>query len=87
METVYVMASIMLIVLTFLCLIRAAIGPTTADRVVAINVIGTKTMVIIALVSFIFGQEFFLDVSLVYALIAFVMTIGVAKYMERGALD
>ncbi len=87
MHTIYTVAAIMLLILTFLCLIRAAIGPTTADRVVAINVIGTKTMVIIALVSFIFGQEFFLDVSLVYALIAFIMTIGVAKYMEKGALD
>ena len=87
MERVYVIASIILMVLTFLCLLRAVIGPTTGDRVVAINVIGTKTMVIIALVSFIFGQEFFLDVSLVYALIAFVMTIGIAKYMEKGALD
>jgi len=86
-HTIYTVAAIMLLILTFLCLIRAAIGPTTADRVVAINVIGTKTMVIIALVSFIFGQEFFLDVSLVYALIAFIMTIGVAKYMEKGALD
>ncbi len=87
METIYTAASIMLLVLTFLCLVRAALGPTTGDRVVAINVIGTKTMVIIALVSFLFGQEFFLDVSLVYALIAFILTIGVAKYMEKGALD
>lgn len=87
METVYIISSIMLLILTFLCLFRAAIGPTPADRVAAINVIGTKTMVIIGLVSFIFGQEFFLDVALVYALIAFVMTIGVAKYMEKGALD
>ncbi len=87
METIYASAAIMLLVLTFLCLIRAALGPTTGDRVVAINVIGTKTMVIIALVSFLFGQEFFLDVSLVYALIAFILTIGVAKYMEKGALD
>jgi len=86
-ETIYTVAAIMLLVLTFLCLVRAALGPTTGDRVVAINVIGTKTMVIIALVSFLFGQEFFLDVSLVYALIAFILTIGVAKYMEKGALD
>lgn len=87
MATVYLVAASILMVLTFLCLTRAALGPTAADRVVAINVIGTKTMVIIALVSFLFGQQFFLDVALVYALIAFVMTIGVAKYMEKGALD
>ncbi len=87
LTAVYSVAVIMLMVLTFLCLTRAALGPTAADRVVAINVIGTKTMVIIALVSFLSGQQFFLDVALVYALIAFVMTIGVAKYMEKGALD
>ncbi len=87
METVYIISAVGLLALTFLCLLRAAVGPTAADRVAAINVIGTKTMVIIGLVSFIFGQEFFLDVALVYALIAFVMTIGVAKYMEKGALD
>jgi len=86
-ETVYIISAVGLLALTFLCLLRAAVGPTAADRVAAINVIGTKTMVIIGLVSFIFGQEFFLDVALVYALIAFVMTIGVAKYMEKGALD
>jgi len=83
---VYMVAAISLLVLTFLCLIRAAIGPSAADRVAAINVIGSKTMVIISLVSFLFGQEFFLDVALVYALIAFLMTVGVAKYMEKGVL-
>ena len=87
MNTVYTMATILLLLLTFLCLTRAALGPTAADRVVAINVIGTKTMVIIALISFLFGQEYFLDVSLVYAMIAFVMTVGIAKYMEKGVLD
>lgn len=86
MDAVYLSAAIILTLLTFLCLTRAALGPTAADRVVAINVIGTKTMVIIALVSFHFGQQFYLDIALVYALIAFAMTIGVAKYMEKGAL-
>jgi multicomponent Na+:H+ antiporter subunit F len=87
LTTVYTVGTIVLLILTFLCLTRAALGPTAADRVVAINVIGTKTMVIIALISFLFGQEFFLDVSLVYALISFIMTIGVAKYMQKGALS
>jgi len=87
MMSVFYISAIILLLLTFLCLTRGALGPTVADRVAAINVIGTKAMVLIALVSFIFGQEFFLDIALVYALIAFVMTIGVAKYMEKGALD
>jgi len=79
--------AIALILVTFLCLYRAAVGPTTADRVVSINVVGTKTVIIIALVSLVFHQEFFLDVALVYALISFTATIGVAKYLEKGALN
>lgn len=80
------LAAVLLLLLTFLCLIRASLGPTSADRVAAINVIGTKTVVLIALVSFISGQEYFLDVALIYALIAFVMTLGVARYLEKGSL-
>ncbi len=87
MLNINTVAAVLLLILTFLCLVRAIIGPTAADRVVAINVIGTKTMVLIALVSFISGQEYFLDVALIYALIAFVMTLGVARYLERGTLE
>ncbi len=87
MLNINTVAAVLLLILTFLCLMRAILGPTAADRVVAINVIGTKTMVLIALVSFISGQEYFLDVALIYALIAFVMTLGVARYLERGTLE
>lgn len=80
-------AAVLLLLMTFLCLLRAVVGPTAADRVVAINVIGTKAMVLIAMVSFIGGQQFFIDVALVYALIAFVMTLGVARYLEKGTLE
>ena len=87
MTNINTVAAVLLLILTFLCLMRAILGPTAADRVVAINVIGTKTMVLIALVSFISGQEYFRDVALIYALIAFVMTLGVARYLERGSLE
>jgi multicomponent Na+:H+ antiporter subunit F len=87
LEQILTATAIILTAAAFLCLYRAASGPTASDRVVSINVIGTKTVVIIALVSMIFHQEFFLDVALVYALISFVATVGVAKYMEKGALE
>jgi multicomponent Na+:H+ antiporter subunit F len=86
MTQINTLAAVLLLILIFACLLRAAIGPTAADRVAAINVIGTKTMVLIALVSFISGQEYFLDVAIIYALISFVMTLGVARYLERGTL-
>lgn len=86
LEQIFALTAVILTFATFLCLYRATAGPSATDRVISINVIGTKTVVIISLVSLVFHQEFFLDVALVYALISFVATIGVAKYLEKGAL-
>ncbi len=87
LENSFIITAIILTTAAFFCLYRAFVGPTEADRVVSINIIGTKTVVIISLVSLVFHQEFFLDVALVYALISFITTIGIAKYMEKGALE
>lgn len=78
---------ICLVSLTFVCMGRAVVGPSAIDRVLAINIIGTKTVAIITIVSFVFGETFFLDVAIVYALISFLMTISVAKYLETGNLS
>lgn len=81
-----VLWGLLLAVLTMvgLCLFRAAVGPTVADRMIAINVIGTKAMVLIVGMSIATRQPFFVDVALVYGLIGFLATIGVAAYMEHG---
>lgn len=86
-ETVFIAVTVILTMATFLCLFRAYVGPTAEDRIVAINVIGTKTVVIISIVSLVFHQEFFLDVALVYALVSFITTVGIAKYMEKSTLE
>ncbi|WP_066497216.1 monovalent cation/H+ antiporter complex subunit F [Abyssisolibacter fermentans] len=62
-----------------LCMIRAVIGPSKLDRLVAINIIGTKTIVLIASVAFIIHETFFIDVVLVYALISFLSSIFVCN--------
>jgi multicomponent Na+:H+ antiporter subunit F len=59
-------------------MIRAFIGPTKLDRLVVINVIGTKTIVLISIISFILRETYFIDVVLVYALISFVATTVIA---------
>ncbi len=82
-----VYGTILIAVMMFFCLGRAIVGPTAPDRVAAINMIGVKAVVIIALISFIFDHMFYLDIAVVYALMSFIATIGVAKYMEKGALD
>ena len=79
--------SIVMAILMGVTFIRGIIGPTSLDRNIVINVIGTKTVVIMVLMSFIYEELFFIDVALVYALISFVATICVAKYLERGELS
>ena len=84
---IFIISCILLTIMIFFSFYRAYRGPTPADRVIAINIIGTKTVVIIALVSYVYSMEFFLDVALVYALISFIAQVGIAKYLEKGALD
>lgn len=66
------------------CMYRAIKGPSAADRLVAINVIGTKTIVLILMISFILKETYFIDVALVYALISFVASIVIANYIEKS---
>lgn len=65
-----------------LCLYRAYIGPSASDRLIAINVIGTKTIVLILIVSFILKETYFVDVAFVYALISFIASVVIAKFIE-----
>jgi multicomponent Na+:H+ antiporter subunit F len=80
-------ASVVVLLAVPLALYRAIRGPLVYDRVLAANVIGTKTMVLIALIGFVFERPHFLDIALVYALINFLATIAVLKYRESGGLD
>ena len=76
-----------LVALVALFAVRAAIGPTTQDRVVAVNAIGTTTVVVIALLAGALDHPGFLDVALVYAMLNFLLSLGVAKYtIERGGV-
>jgi multicomponent Na+:H+ antiporter subunit F len=61
---------------------RAVKGPSEADRLVAINVVGTKTIILILMVSFIIHETYFVDVSLVYALISFIASIVISKFVK-----
>ena len=69
-----------------LALTRAFLGPTIFDRVLAVNMFGTKTVLLIAVLGFLMGRPEFLDISLVYALINFIGTIAVLKFQTVGDL-
>jgi len=87
LDLLYAIGAILVMLMIFLSMIRALAGPTAPDRIVAINIITTYTMIIITLISRIYEQVYFLDIAMVYALMGFITTIGVAKYLEKGALD
>ena len=69
-----------------LALVRALLGPTVYDRVLAVNTFGTKTVVLLAVIGFLGGRPDWVDLSLVYALINFIGTIAVLKLVEYGDL-
>jgi len=72
-----------LFALVLLCLYRASFGPGVLNRIAGICAIGTKTLVILLLMGFIYNRvEMFIDISMVYALLNFIGTITVAKYLE-----
>ncbi|MCC5912190.1 MAG: cation:proton antiporter [Clostridiaceae bacterium] len=79
-------AAIFLAILTFPCLYKACVGPTSTDRVISINVIATKTTIIIALLTVLTGEDIFINVSLLYSMIGFTSTVCICKYIDKGTL-
>lgn len=78
---------VVFVTLAVVTLYRVARGPTTHDRVVAVNATGTTTVIIIALIAVVLNQPSFLDIAIVYALLNFLMSIAISKFtVERGGV-
>ncbi|MFW5921880.1 MAG: cation:proton antiporter [Halodesulfurarchaeum sp.] len=68
-------------------LYRVAKGPTMEDRVIAINAVGTNTVVVLALLAAALNRPGFLDIAIVYALLNFLASIAISKFIvERGGV-
>lgn len=67
-----------------LCLLRAIKGPTSSDRIVGIDAMVTISIALMVLLGRFFERYIYLDVSLVYAVLAFIGVLAVARYLERG---
>lgn len=75
-------AALAIFISVALLLIRVFFGPTLYDRILAVNSVGTKTVVLLSLVGFLMGRPDFLDIALLYALINFVSTIAILKFFR-----
>ncbi|MBN2231488.1 MAG: pH regulation protein F [Deltaproteobacteria bacterium] len=83
MHAFFLGTSLFLCLLVLVCLYRVIWGPTTIDRMVAAGAIGTKTLIILVLMGFLYDRiAMFIDISMVYAILNFIGTLAFAKYFE-----
>lgn len=82
----YVIATVGVLATMALALVRAARGPTVWDRVLAVNMMGTMTVLLIAVLGFLAGRPEWLDLALIYALMNFIGTLAVLKFAKYGDL-
>jgi multicomponent Na+:H+ antiporter subunit F len=80
----YTAALAAILVTMGLALVRAGLGPTVFDRILALNMFGTKTVLLIAVIGFITRRPDFLDLGLVYALMNFIGVIAVLRFAKFG---
>ncbi len=76
---IYVGALIILAVMLMLCLLRAILGPRVTDRIVAVNMMGTMVMVMIAILAVKTGEGYIVDICLIYAMISFLAVVVITK--------
>ena len=79
----YMLVSIAILVTMLLALVRALLGPSVYDRVLAVNVFGTKTVLLLSVIAFLFGRPDFLDLALAYALINMVGILAVLEFFQN----
>jgi len=82
---VYYVVTIATLVTMALALVRALLGPSVYDRVLAANMFGTKTVLLLSVIAFLYGRPDFLDLALAYALINFIGVLAVLEFIRRRA--
>ena len=84
METFFVFAGVAILILMLPIMYRIIVGPTAIDRIVAVNVIGTKTTVLLVIIGMLFERvDMFVDFALTYALLNFIGSLAAARFLDR----
>ena len=85
MQTFLLVAGIIMLLLMLPILYRIIIGPTAIDRIVAVNMIGTKTAVLLIIIGALFNDVgMFLDFAIGYAMLNFIGSLAAARYLKRS---
>lgn len=77
-----------LVILALLCLVRCILGPRISDRVLAVNMVGTLTIIMVIVLTIALSEGYLADIALVYAMISFLAVVVLSKvytgiYRER----
>ena len=84
MDKLFLYSSLVMILLMIMLVYRIVVGPTVIDRIVAVNVIGTKSIVLLVLMGVIFGRTgMFVDIAIGYGLLNFIASLAAAKYFKK----
>lgn len=84
MEVFFIIVGVLLLLFMFMPLYRAILGPTAIDRILGVNVIGTKTTIMIVIIGTLYRQvEMFVDIALAYALLNFIASLAAARFFQR----
>ena len=76
-----------LVIGSFMCLYRIGMGPTPPDRTVGIDILGTLVVGFCAFLSLHTGKDFYMNIGISWALLSFVGTLALAKFLERRSFD
>jgi len=76
-----------LVASAFLCLYRIGMGPTPPDRTVGIDILGTIMVGFCVIMSLISGKDFYMNIGISWALLSFIGTVALAKFLERRSFD
>ncbi|MBW2265552.1 MAG: pH regulation protein F [Deltaproteobacteria bacterium] len=83
MTQFFLIIGVAMCVLVLLCLYRVTFGPTILNRAAGISAIGTKTLIVLLIMGVVYERvDMFIDISMVYALLNFLGTVVLAKYLE-----
>ena len=82
----YVPVTIAIVLTMLMALVRALKGPTLYDRILALNMFGTVTVMLLSVMAFMAGRPDFLDIAMIYGLMNFIGTTAVLKFFRYGHL-
>ncbi|MFC2077421.1 cation:proton antiporter [Candidatus Bipolaricaulota bacterium] len=81
---VFLVVAMCFVFFTLFSMLRIGLGPTVADRVVGLDTLNTMVVASMIVLGAAYDQVIFIDVAIIYALLSFVGTLYVARYLERG---